>query len=145
MKRLLWIGGILVAAACIYGLILFGHLPAVQEWFRVEYIPKGQPFYDGAVWGNLFVVPLAVVLGWLWSKTKFWPMRPAEHLIKGLHTKIDNHIASQKEHNKKQEAHNKWVAKHVAEQHKTITGKDASPHPHFKDIGKDIEFKQLPN
>jgi hypothetical protein len=115
------------------------------HFFHYFYVPSTGPWYAGNVWGNVFVIIVVAPLGWLWSKTRFWPMRPAEHLIKGLHTKIDNHIASQKEHNKKQEAHNEWVAKHVAEQHKTITGKDASPHPHFKDIGKDTDFKQLPN
>jgi hypothetical protein len=54
-----------------------------------NYLPAHGPFYTGAVWGNVFVVPVVVVLGWLWSRSKFWPLRPIKHGIEGLHTKID--------------------------------------------------------
>ena len=71
----------------------------LSHWFHYFYIPAGEPWYHGNVWGNLFVVAVIFPLGWLWSRTKFWPLRPLRHGIEGLHAKVD---AFRKEH---QEAH----------------------------------------
>ena len=51
--------------------------------FRVEYWPAHQPWYDGAVYGNLFVVPVAFVLGAL-----IWP--PTRKRIRGF---VDRRLA----------------------------------------------------
>ena len=59
------------------------------HFVEYNYLPAHGPFYTGAVWGNVFVVPVVVALGWLWSRSKFWPLRPVERGVRLLHVKID--------------------------------------------------------
>lgn len=63
----------------------------IIHWFQFNYVPSNGPFYTGATWGNVFVVAIAAPIGWLWSKTKFWPLRPIEHGFKHLHDRHDLH------------------------------------------------------
>ncbi len=65
----------------------------VSNWFHYFYIPSHGAWYTGNVWGNLFVIAIVAPLGWLWSKTKFWPLRPIGHAIEHLHRKLDEHGA----------------------------------------------------
>ena len=63
---------------------------ALERWLRTEYWPAHQPWYDGAVWGNVFVIPVVFVLGVI-----VWP--PFRKAILGafrretseLHRKLD--------------------------------------------------------
>ena len=69
---------------------------ALAAWFHTEYDPANSEWYNGAIWGNLFVVPVAFVLGaFLWP-----PLRRRIHgFVDGhlsetermLHHVIDNH------------------------------------------------------
>ena len=67
-----------------------GFARAVELWFQTEYAPAHAAWYDGAIWGNLFVVPVAFVLG-----AVFWPplrkriRRFAERETSELHRKLD--------------------------------------------------------
>ena len=67
---------------------------AIEHWFQTEYIPRGAPWYNGAVWGNVFVVPVAFVLA-----SVFWPRfrravhRFVDHKLDPIHEKIDQHHA----------------------------------------------------
>ena len=87
------------------------------------YVPAHGPFWTGNVWGNVFVVAIAAPLGWLWAHTKFWPLRPIRHGIEGLHRKVDERHA-------RADAHDEWVAQHLAALHRAHIGEPA-PHPHF--------------
>lgn len=92
----------------------------------VEFFYTGighEPWYHAVSWGNVFVIAILAPLGWLWAKTKFWPLRPIKRGIQGLHTKLDDHHAHQNEHNE-------WVAKHIAALHRERIGEPES-HPHF--------------
>lgn len=63
----------------------------IVHWFQFNYVPgSGHPFYTGATWGNIFVTPLVIIFGWVWSKTKFWPLKPLEHAVKKAHEKLDS-------------------------------------------------------
>jgi len=63
----------------------------LTHWFQFNYAPPGQPFYQGATWGNVFVILVVAPLGWLWSRTKFWPIRPVRRALDSLHAKVDEH------------------------------------------------------
>lgn len=55
----------------------------IEAWFQTEYWPAHGPWYDGAVWGNIFVVPIAAVLGAI-----LWPP-----LRKRIHRFVDSHFS----------------------------------------------------
>jgi|ERR1700677_676288 len=82
-----------------------------------------EPWWHAAVWGNVFVIFVVAPLGWLWSKTKFWPIKPIKEGITALHEKLDDH-------HKRQDEHNEWMAKHIAALHREHIG-EPDPHPHF--------------
>lgn len=52
-------------------------LSGIAHWFETEYWPSSGPWYDGAIWGNVFVIPVAFVLGAI-----FWP--PLRRRIDGF-------------------------------------------------------------
>lgn len=79
----------------------------------------GHPWYAGQVYGNVFVVVIAAPLGWLWSRTKFWPLRPIHHGLQRLEA-----------HQQRQHEHNAWMAQQIARMHEHVTGTPADPHPH---------------
>lgn len=83
-------------------------------------------FPHGAVWGNVLVIPVVAVFGWVWSKTKFWPIRPLTHAVGSLHQKVDVHFA-------KVHQHNEWMARQQAK-HMRATGVEPDEHPHLKDL-----------
>lgn len=68
-----------------------GRLNAVLHFLRVEY--WAHPWYQGAVWGNVFVIPVAFVLGVI-----IWPplRRAVVQFLRGetadLHRKLDHII-----------------------------------------------------
>jgi hypothetical protein len=88
------------------------------------YAPRTGPWWNGAIWGNVFVIPVAAALAYGWSRTKFWPLRPIRHGIEGLHRKVDAHHA-------RAEAHAQWMARTQAAMHEHVTGHPAPTHPHF--------------
>lgn len=51
----------------------------------------GSPWYVGQVWGNVFVVAIVGPLGWLWAKTKFWPLAPIKAHLEALHARHQEH------------------------------------------------------
>lgn len=61
------------------------------HFFHYFYVPSTGPWYTGNIWGNVFVAPVVVVLAFVWSKTKFWPLRPIQHGLDSLHRKHDAH------------------------------------------------------
>lgn len=73
--------------------------------------------------GVLWVLGL-LVLALLWPPTRRW----IHHQFSALHDKLDWHHSHQHEHNA-------WMAKHLAEIHRSATGKEPEPHPHH-DISK---------
>lgn len=95
----------------------------VAHFLQYFYLPNGAPWYTGNVYGNVFVIPIAACLGWAWSRSRFWPLRPIKHAVDKLHTKLDAHT-------KRQDEHNEWVATHIAAIHRKHVGEPA-PHPHF--------------
>ena len=97
----------------------------LTHWFHFFY--DGKPWYSGQVWGNVFVIAIVAPLGYMWSKTKFWPLNSIRHGINHLHDTVGTLQRHQHEHNK-------WVALHIARMHEAQTGKPADPHPHFGDL-----------
>ena len=63
---------------------------ALRAWFQTEYVPAHQPWYDGAIWGNLFVVPVAVFLGSLvYPPFRKAILRAFRRETSELHRKLD--------------------------------------------------------
>lgn len=97
-----------------------------SHWFHYFYIPANEVWYKGQIWSNLFVVAVLAPLGYIWSKTKFWPLVPLKHGINSLHSKIDAQ-------HKKQNEHNVWMARTLHELHIKTDGNPPSfEHPHYK-------------
>jgi hypothetical protein len=57
-----------------------------SQWLQYNYVPRGRPFYEGADWPNAFILLVLVPAGFLWSKTRFWPLNL-------LHAKLDQALA----------------------------------------------------
>lgn len=75
----------------------------------LEYMFWGKPWYIAAIWGNIFVGFVAVPLGWIWSKTKYWPWKQVEAEVERLHKKhheIEDSLAAL------HEKHDKLIAQH---------------------------------
>jgi hypothetical protein len=62
-----------------------------SHFFHYFYVPTSGPWYAGNVWGNVFVIAIVAPLGWLWAKSKFWPLIPIQKGIHGLHERHDEH------------------------------------------------------
>lgn len=58
-------------------------------WQFLHFFYLGSPWWTGAVWGNVFVIVVVAPLGYLWSKLKFWPLKPLEKGQAELHEKVD--------------------------------------------------------
>ncbi len=69
-------------------------------WFQAEYLPAHGPFYMAQIWGNVFVAPVAFGLGWFWSKSRWWPLKPIEKGFHLVHKKLDNLDNRHDEHDK---------------------------------------------
>ncbi len=39
------------------------------------YAPVGHPFFWGAIWSSIFVIPVILPLTYLWAKTRHWPLK----------------------------------------------------------------------
>ncbi len=103
----------------------------ITHFWQYFYFPAKGPWYAGSVWGNVFVAAIIFPLGYIWSKLKWWPLKPMEHLTKGLHTKLDGHIQRQHEHNELIQKHAEHQTKLTEEMHHlAYTGK---PHPRVKE------------
>lgn len=54
----------------------------LTHWFEFNYSGQpGEPWYHAATWPNVFVIAITFSAGWVWSKTKFWPLRPLKHIL----------------------------------------------------------------
>ena len=66
-------------------------------WFLGNFLHfffGGHPWYQGAVWGNVVAIIPCGIIGWLWSKTKFWPLnhlkrQEIENWFCSIHGRID--------------------------------------------------------
>jgi hypothetical protein len=63
----------------------------LTHWFQYNYAPRGQPFYLGADRPNAFILLVLAPAGCLWSRTKWWPLRPIKRALTTLHSKLDAH------------------------------------------------------
>lgn len=91
----------------------------LTHWWEFFFAPKGAPWYTGNVWGNVVaVIPLGVG-GYLWSKTKFWPLNL-------LHGKLDHLV----EQHRLAREHRKWEAQVLHDIHLNMTGRRPASHPH---------------
>jgi len=64
------------------------------HFLQYFYAPAHGAWYTGNVWGNVFVVAVVAPLGWLWSRTKFWPLRPIRRGLDRLHARHDEHAGA---------------------------------------------------
>lgn len=53
----------------------------IQHFLEYNYAPHSAPWYTGAIWPNVVVISVTATLGWLWSKTRYWPLRPLKRLV----------------------------------------------------------------
>lgn len=84
----------------------FSILPFIHSMYL------GHPWYDAQVWGNIFVVfiagPVGWVLGKVWARSRYWPLKPLEKAVEALHVKHDAHAEHLNElHRKMDELHQK--------------------------------------
>ena len=56
------------------------------HFLRFFFDEAGAPWYRAAVWGNVVAVVPCGIIGFLWSKTRFWPLNL-------LHAKLDEAVA----------------------------------------------------
>lgn len=70
----------------------------IASFFLAHWISFFYAFPLGAVWGNVFVIFVLVPLGWVWTRTKFWPLKPIEKGVSLLHKKVDKSIAHHESH-----------------------------------------------
>jgi hypothetical protein len=78
-------------------------------------------WYHGAIWSNVLVIPVVAVLGIVWAKTRFWPLRPIQHGLRTLHTKLDAHRTEAREHEE-------WTVHAI---HALHHDEPLPDHPHF--------------
>ena len=68
---------------------------SLAHFWHFFFAPTGQPWYQGNVYGNIVaLVPCAFLggfFGWLWSKTKYWPLNLIHAKLDSLHERHDTH------------------------------------------------------
>lgn len=62
------------------------------------YAPIGKPFYYGDTWSSIFVIPLLMVVTFIWSRTKRWPMKLIRQTLQDISESINNNAAMHLEH-----------------------------------------------
>jgi hypothetical protein len=75
----------------------------LAHWFFFFFV--GKPWYLAAIWGNVFCILVLAPLGWIWSKTKFFPLRPLNESVRLLHKKVDQSIAHHEAHAQQLQEH----------------------------------------
>ena len=93
----------------------------LTHWFQYFYVPGHGPWYSGNVWGNVFVIAVIVPLGFAWSKTKFWPLRPVKHALEHLqsHARHQTQLVEEMHH-----------LAHTGKEHpRVIARREAGQHP----------------
>lgn len=109
---------------------------AFQPGFLGYYFfgPGSTPWYERAVWGNVWAAAPCGVLAFLYARAKLAAHRKAqqqEHQER-LAQAEQHHVEQMrllKAHQDEQREHNRHVWKHVSEIYETTTGKKARPHP----------------
>ena len=100
----------------------------LEHFFQYFYYGQpGEPWYHANVWGNVFVIAIVLPLGWVWAKTKYWPLRPMREGFAKMHEHFERIHA----HHQRQHEHNEWMAQTQAAIHREATGKEPPDHPHF--------------
>lgn len=62
---------------------------ALLRFLETEYAPAQGPWYGGAVWGNVFVIPVAFLLGAvLWPPLRRAVHRFADRKLGQVHTRL---------------------------------------------------------
>jgi hypothetical protein len=93
----------------------------LTHWFHFFYFPSGEPWYHGNVWGNAMVILVLAPLGWLWSKTRFWPLNL-------IHAKLDQALAHHKHTTQMIEEMHHFM--HTGEEHPRVQARrDAGESP----------------
>lgn len=87
---------------------------SLLAFWHAMYVPRTGPFYDGQVWGNVFVIAVLAPAGWVWSRTKFWPLGPLHRQFERLHAKLDAHHAAVRDLHARHDAHAEQLAKLAA-------------------------------
>lgn len=61
----------------------------LTHFIHFFYGEPGAPWYHAAVWGNIVAVTILAPAGFLWSKTRFWPLNL-------VHSKLDEIVSHHK-------------------------------------------------
>lgn len=86
----------------------------LTHWVQFNYTGEpGTPWYHAATWPNVFVLAITLTLGYVWSRTKYWPLRPIKHALEGVHTKLDAHGLTLANLHTKITAHGESHAEHA--------------------------------
>jgi hypothetical protein len=56
------------------------------HFFHFFYGEPGEPWYHAAVWGNIVAVTILAPCGYIWAKSKFWPLNL-------IHAKLNESLA----------------------------------------------------
>lgn len=90
----------------------------LAHFLHFFYFPNGQPWYTGAVWSNVFVIAVLAPLGYMWSKTKYWPLNAIHSKLDSLFKRHDAHTEHLeqilREHKKLNQSVEQLHAKHDA-------------------------------
>jgi hypothetical protein len=70
----------------------------MTHFLRFFYDPATGPWYGGQVWGNIVAVSILVPAGFLWSRTKFWPLRPVRRGLAAVHAEVLAHRQEARRH-----------------------------------------------
>jgi hypothetical protein len=85
----------------------------LAHFLHFFYAPPGQPWYQGNVWGNVVAVSILVPGGYVWSKTRFWPLRPIRSSLARLHEKHDATAERVNQVHARLDAHEELHAEHA--------------------------------
>jgi hypothetical protein len=99
MKRIVSIlGPIAAIVLVVFVVLLLIHSGAIVGFFHYFYIPSKGAWYTGNVWGNVFVIVVVAPLGWIWAKTKYWPLHPIHVELSHLHSKTSEMLGHHRQH-----------------------------------------------
>lgn len=101
----------------------------LTHWFEYFYVPGShEVWYHGNIWGNVFVIAVVAPLGYLWAKSKFWPLNLIHAKLDKIHEKVGASIEHHKRTNMMLEEVHHFM--HTGEEHPRVTARrDAGEHP----------------
>ncbi len=68
----------------------------MAQFLHFFFAQPGQPWYQAAVWGNVVAIVPCGIVGWVWSRTRFWPLRPVRHALEKIHDHHEWHARQTK-------------------------------------------------